>query len=274
MYGVCTDAATYDEISPHTICPAGPTGGSACCSTPEECPEVNPEPPEPPGPGDISVYNCGIFFTWGECEGLDYKTIPNGQQCSDFPNECCIDLNDCRTIIDDVVGDNEYYCDTSTGTCIEKCTTGYESNCSSNTYGLCTGPTAIPLTCIRPGSDHDGEPGALAAYKLCSQAGDKYNKCNSCLNANGIWTAFGCIPFTPKSLIEKILPIAVGVAGAISLLIMLMGVLFITTSSGNPDNLQKGKEIITAAITGLLFIIFSIVLLNLIGVEILQIPGF
>ena len=38
--------------------------------------------------------------------------------------------------------------------------------------------------------------------------------------------------------------------------------------------LKKGKDIITSAIIGLLFIIFSIFILRLIGVDILQIKGF
>jgi hypothetical protein len=38
--------------------------------------------------------------------------------------------------------------------------------------------------------------------------------------------------------------------------------------------MTAGKQAITAALIGLLFIIFSVIILNLIGVQILGIPGF
>lgn len=55
---------------------------------------------------------------------------------------------------------------------------------------------------------------------------------------------------------------------------ILFGSFKIVTSSGNPEALNEGKEIIFAAIAGLLFIILSMVILKIIGADILQIPGF
>ena len=72
----------------------------------------------------------------------------------------------------------------------------------------------------------------------------------------------------------SILQLAIGLGGGIALLLILYGTFIVTTSAGNPDKLNQGKEIIGSAISGLLFIILSIVLLNLIGVKILAIPGF
>ena len=43
--------------------------------------------------------------------------------------------------------------------------------------------------------------------------------------------------------------------------------------SGIPDKVKAGQEIITSAVGGLLFIIFAVVMMNLIGVKILNIPG-
>jgi hypothetical protein len=45
------------------------------------------------------------------------------------------------------------------------------------------------------------------------------------------------------------------------------------SSAGNPERLTGGKEIITSAIAGLLLIIFSTIILKIIGVDILKIPG-
>ena len=89
-------------------------------------------------------------------------------------------------------------------------------------------------------------------------------------------TALGCISTDVESggFINSLLQLAIGLGGAIALLLILGGVFIITTSAGIPEKLNQGKELITSAISGLLFIILSIVLLNLIGIKILSIPGF
>lgn len=89
-------------------------------------------------------------------------------------------------------------------------------------------------------------------------------------------TALGCISTDVESggFINSLLQLAIGLGGTIALLLILGGVFIITTSAGIPEKLNQGKELITSAISGLLFIILSIVLLNLIGIKILSIPGF
>lgn len=90
-----------------------------------------------------------------------------------------------------------------------------------------------------------------------------------------IHTAIGDIdPTNLQGFIQQLLNLALGVAGGIAFLLMLFGAFQIMTSSGNPEKMKAGGELITSALTGLLFIIFSIFLLKLIGVDILQIPGF
>jgi len=90
----------------------------------------------------------------------------------------------------------------------------------------------------------------------------------------GINTAIGCIPVdTQTNLLKFILPWAIGVAGGTSFILMIVAGFLIMTSSGNPQRTKAGKELLTAAIAGLLMIIFSVYLLNLIGVRILRIPG-
>ncbi|MBU1071577.1 hypothetical protein KKG65_04205 [Patescibacteria group bacterium] len=98
----------------------------------------------------------------------------------------------------------------------------------------------------------------------------------SCLNDDEIETAIGCISTNVESggFVGSLLELAIGLGGGIALLLILYGTFIVTTSAGNPDKLTQGKEIISSAVSGLLFIILSIVLLNLIGVKILAIPGF
>jgi hypothetical protein len=63
-------------------------------------------------------------------------------------------------------------------------------------------------------------------------------------------------------------------SGAIVLIMILAGAFMLSTSQGDPKKTQDAKELITSAIIGLLFIIFSITILQFVGVSILRIPGF
>jgi len=87
-------------------------------------------------------------------------------------------------------------------------------------------------------------------------------------------TALGCIPINPGGFAAWLLGFAVGIGGGIAFLLMLAGAFMVMTSSGNPERLKAGSELITSAVMGLIMIIFSVFLLNLIGVSILGIPGF
>ncbi|MFZ5365848.1 MAG: hypothetical protein ACOZBZ_00965 [Patescibacteria group bacterium] len=91
----------------------------------------------------------------------------------------------------------------------------------------------------------------------------------------GIETAVGCVDVSnPTAFVTWFLKLAIGIGGGIAFLLMLLGAFQIMTSSGDPDRLKAGKELITSALMGLLMIIFSVFLLQLIGVKILEIPGF
>lgn len=90
----------------------------------------------------------------------------------------------------------------------------------------------------------------------------------------GVNTAVGCIPTeSGQGIVTFILRIATGLGGGIALTLILYGVFIVTTSAGMPDKLKAGSEIITSAIIGLLFVLLSIFIVNLIGINILGIPG-
>jgi hypothetical protein len=96
---------------------------------------------------------------------------------------------------------------------------------------------------------------------------------NGC-SGSEIPTGIGCIPTDPTELVLKILEIAVGVAGGIALLSVIFGGFKVLTSGGNPDAINEGKGMITNAIAGLVLILFSVAILNIIGFDILGIPFF
>ena len=47
-----------------------------------------------------------------------------------------------------------------------------------------------------------------------------------------------------------------------------------TTASGDPKKVQAARELLMSALAGLIIIALSLVLLNFIGVKILNLPGF
>jgi hypothetical protein len=90
----------------------------------------------------------------------------------------------------------------------------------------------------------------------------------------GINTAIGCIPVTSmSSFLIFILPWALGVGGGTAFVLIIVGGFLYMTSAGNPQRVRAAKELLTSAIIGLLLIIFSVYMLDLIGIRILRIPG-
>ena len=94
-------------------------------------------------------------------------------------------------------------------------------------------------------------------------------------------TALGCIPvknatnnFDEMAFIGWVVRNMAFVASGVAFLLMVFGGIKILTSAGSSESIKAGSELITAALTGLLFIIFSILILRIIGTDILQIPGF
>lgn len=84
-------------------------------------------------------------------------------------------------------------------------------------------------------------------------------------------TAFGDIPANPIKFAEKFLSIAIGIGGGIAFILMVFGAIRVLTSSGDQQKLSGGRDMIVAAIAGILFIIFSVMILRFVGIEILKI---
>ena len=96
-----------------------------------------------------------------------------------------------------------------------------------------------------------------------------------CLGDKGISTALGCIPVGDSNeFVGWFLKWALGIAGGVAFILMIMAGFQIMTAGGNPEKVQGGRELLNAAVSGLVLIIFSIFLLKLIGVDILSLPGF
>lgn len=123
----------------------------------------------------------------------------------------------------------------------------------------------------------------LTLGKMCDRIGSfpepesnskEEEECRKC-TSHGIWTAIGCINFTLEDFFVKTLfDWGVGFAGVFSLLCIIYSAFILQTSGGSPEKIKKAKGRLTACIVGLLLIIFSVFILRVVGVDILQIPGF
>lgn len=114
--------------------------------------------------------------------------------------------------------------------------------------------------------------GAINTFQLrCNKY--TYNEDNEveCLEIN---TAIGSIPTDPLAFIERLFSIVLTLAGVAALGLLIYGGYNYMISRGDPEKIKGARETITSAIIGLLFIIFSLVILQVIAGDILNIPGF
>lgn len=95
------------------------------------------------------------------------------------------------------------------------------------------------------------------------------------LSSCGVETAIGCIPVEDSNdFMAWILRWAIGMGGGIAFLLIIYSGFIIMTSRGDPKRLTAGQELLTSAIMGLILLIFSVFLLKIIGVNLLDIKGF
>lgn len=137
-------------------------------------------------------------------------------------------------------------------------------------------------TCIGESSTTLDTTNAPPPFELCKQVNKADEEaCNACRvgsaspnGSPGLWTSVGCIPTNFQGIIQSLLSIGLGISGGFVVITVLMGAFKFATSAGQPKQIQEAQETISAAVIGLLFVIFSIIILKFIGVSLLHIPGF
>jgi len=93
-------------------------------------------------------------------------------------------------------------------------------------------------------------------------------------NCPKVKTALGTIETDPAGFIKSIFSLILGLSGGIALLLIIYSGYQLMASRGEPEALKTARDQLIAAIIGLIFIIFSLVILQIIGVDVLRIPGF
>ncbi len=110
-----------------------------------------------------------------------------------------------------------------------------------------------------------------AALSMPCKASDQSAGGNGCKR---IKTAFGYVSTDASNFTRWVLGFILSISGGIIVLIILVAGYRLMTSQGDPEKVKNAKDQLTAAIIGLLFIIFSLAILELITRDILGLPGF
>lgn len=170
----------------------------------------------------------------------------------------------------------------------DSCPIKYQSTGKGNPiYGACSNPNS-QLACQgwqqtsdTSGCDQAGgnticyslsEVNPAPTPKTCNATPGKVN--NPCPN-NVCDTALGSIDVSTGGAFVKILfQVLLSLSGGIALLIIIFAGFSMALSQGNPEKVKGAQETLTGAIVGLLFIILSVAILQIIGVNILGLPGF
>jgi hypothetical protein len=216
--------------------------------------------------------------------------------CGAYPQPCCNPGEICDPGY--TCGTFTYACERATGTTCgisglnccagsagATCNNGYTCDTTDSSNYVCVVTPTQPRTCENAG-DVCCEGFACDNGLTCN---DKTNVCGGTSTGTGtltctptggaagtgINTAIGCIPVLNNdngtAFATFVLKWAIGIGGGIAFLLILYGGFMVMTSAGNPERLKAGQELLTSAIFGLLLLIFSVFILNFIGIKILGI---
>lgn len=209
--------------------------------------------------------------------------------CQALANGTCIPVDRAYPLCGDVCGSNAVgnACQSTCGG-FDFYTCQAQNTCAANT---CTGSiSGSPGVCFlvqcppdyfwegtNPPSSSLGCP---LLNSCCTQPSSSWidkNKLNVDCTRNGVQginTAIGCIIVTsPTEFLSFVLPWAIGVGSGAAFILMIIAGFLIMTSGGDPYKKKAGKDLLGGAIAGLLLIILSLYLLDLIGLRILRLPG-
>ncbi|MBP9716395.1 MAG: hypothetical protein KBD51_00475 [Candidatus Levybacteria bacterium] len=274
-------------------CDPGTVGFGRCTEkapgnavTSMDCSDDTPDPP----PGPTNRYNCTNRSP--ACSNLD-KYPP--ENCVDYPYseqfDCIVrpsEPNDARCAMENhpggVLGDTREW----TKSCAHKagmapppkCTKKIGDSCNGayNTVANCCGGQV----CVNPGAHLSAGDGTCQRDNSflqqndplslpCEKNGSSYSSNKGCLK---IKTALGNVRTDSTGFTRWMLGFVLSISGGIVIIIIIVAGYKLMTSQGNPDRVKNARDQLTAAIVGLLFIIFSLALLELITRDILGLPGF
>lgn len=125
-------------------------------------------------------------------------------------------------------------------------------------WGICTSEEIDP---------EDGEDPEIPPYDPCEGVEDQ-TACEACVSQGMAYSALGgssgCFPTDPSAFAAEIIKILFGLAGGVAFIIMVYAAFLCITSKGDPQKAQACRETVTAAVVGLLMLIFSLLIVQVI----------
>lgn len=135
-------------------------------------------------------------------------------------------------------------------------------------------PAGVPACGVFGRFCCDPGPGTLNSVTDSSYAPVGCAQKNTSGGCDAVDTAIGAISTNPAGLVGSILRILLSLSGGIAVILIIAGGYQLVVSQGNPEKVKEARERIISAITGLILIIFSVLILQIIGVDLLGLPGF
>ena len=106
----------------------------------------------------------------------------------------------------------------------------------------------------------------------------EYQNCINCMgNAKSptgkVWTVFGCVDTTSTGgLFSTVFQFLSYMLGGVAMLLLIYASFLYITSQGDAEKIKTAKSLLTAIIAGMLFIIFSIMIMKFVGITLLDLP--
>lgn len=130
--------------------------------------------------------------------------------------------------------------------------------------------STIPTTTAAPiatsGPRPTSAPTPIAPAFPCEQkVGDE---------CKAVKTAIGNITTNPAEFIKKIFTVLLSMSGGWAVYLIITAGYQFMFSQGDPESVKEAREKITSAIVGLVFMILSLIVLRVIGVDIFALPTF
>jgi len=91
---------------------------------------------------------------------------------------------------------------------------------------------------------------------------------------SNVQTGLGSVSSDLGELLNQLFGLALGIAGGLAILRIIIGGFKVATSAGDPKALDEGRAIITSSIVGLVFILLATTILSIIGIDILGLKNF
>lgn len=95
--------------------------------------------------------------------------------------------------------------------------------------------------------------------------------CEQCVGQGGIWIAIGCVDPSPVGILTRIVQTGIGVMGGVALVqLIYAGIMY---QSGVQERIAKARQSVMSTLIGLAVLVFSILILQVIGVNVLDITS-